>query len=363
LYEIRNWHFGFKKLQCKPHIVKGDCVMGDLKVGVVGLGLGRHHVASYAGAEGVDRLVVCDPDGKKIKEIQQAFPNVAEGYDDLERMLAAEGPDAISIVTPDHLHRPHTLLCFDAGCHVLQTKPLATNLEDARAIVQASESANKVFMVAHERRYRTRVLAIKAILEGGDLGDIVHLRIDAIQDKRGQFSKSPWYASAEAGRTALVGSGVHEVDLLRFLINRPIVAVTAFSNRIGSLEFPKDKTTSALYQFEGDAVGQVTVTYEAHWPKGARQDDHFRLVGTRGMVVGDQVGRDGLVGWEVLPFDSSEIAAGSDGCVNAFLRSIVDGEPVAISGRDAFASLAACVAADASARSGGEPITPAGADF
>ena len=337
--------------------------MGDLKVGVVGLGLGRHHVAAYSKAECVDRLVVCDPDAQKIKEIQQAFPNVAEGYDDLERMLAAEGPDAVSVITPDHLHRQHSSLCLDAGCHVLQTKPLATNLEDARAIVQASESANKIFMVAHERRYRARTLAIKAILAGGDLGDIVHLRIDAIQDKRSQFAKSPWYASAEAGRTALVGSGIHEVDLLRFLIDEPIIAVTGFSNRIGSLEFPKDKTTSALYQFEGGAIGQVTVTYEAHWPKGSRRDDHFRLVGTRGMIVGDQVGRDGLGGWEGLPTDRSEIAAGSGGCVNAFLRSVVDGEAVAIDGRDAFTSLAACVAADASARSGGEPVTPAGADF
>ncbi|MDP6041225.1 MAG: hypothetical protein QGG64_21935, partial [Candidatus Latescibacteria bacterium] len=149
----------------------------------------------------------------------------------------------------------------------------------------------------------------------------------------------------------------------RFLIDEPIIAVTGFSNRIGSLEFPKDKTTSALYQFEGGAIGQVTVTYEAHWPKGSRRDDHFRLVGTRGMIVGDQVGRDGLGGWEGLPTDRSEIAAGSGGCVNAFLRSVVDGEAVAIDGRDAFTSLAACVAADASARSGGEPVTPAGADF
>ena len=336
--------------------------MGDLKVAVVGLGLGRTYVKAYAESEEVDRLVVCDPDAKRVDEIQKEVPNVAEGYDNLERMLAAEGPDAVSIVTPDHLHRQHSTLCFDAGCHVLQTKPLATNLEDARAIVQASEAANVVFMVAQERRFRTEVKAMKEILDGGDLGEIVHLRIDAVQDKRGQFARSPWYASAEAGRSALVGSGIHEVDFVRHLINRPIVSVAAFSNRLGSLAFPKDKTTAALFQFEGDAVGQVTVTYEAHWPKGPKIDDSFRLVGTRGMIVGDQVARDGLVGWEALP-KGEGIVTGVYGCVEAFLRSVVDGEPVAISGRDAFTSLAACVAADASARSGGEPVTPAGADF
>ena len=336
--------------------------MGDLKVAVVGLGLGRHYVKAYAESEAMDRLVVCDPDANRVSAIQKEVPSVAEGYDSLERMLAAEGPDAVSIVTPDHMHREHSTLCFDAGCHVLQTKPLATNLEDARAIVKASESAKKIFMVAHERRFRTEVKAIKSILDGGDLGDIIHLRIDAISDKRGQFERAPWYASAEAGRTAIVGTGIHEVDMVRYFINRPIVAVTAFSNRLGSLDFPKDKTTAALYQFEGDVVGQVTVTYEAHWPKGPRHDDYLRLVGTRGMIVGDQVARDGLDGWETLPTEGG-IVTGISGCVDAFLKSVVDGDPVAVTGRDAFTTLAACVAADASARSEGEPVTPASADF
>ena len=334
--------------------------MGDLKVAVVGLGLGRHHVAAYAASEDVGRLVVCDPDEKRIAQLRAEFPQIAEGHTDLARLLKAESPDAVSVITPDHLHLEHSTMCFDAGCHVLQTKPLATNLDDARAIVKAAEASGKVFMVAHERRFRTQVRAIKAILEGGDLGDVVHLRVDAIQDKRGQFAKSPWYASAEAGRTALVGSGIHEVDLLRFLIGKPIQAVTAFSNRLGSLSFPKDKTTSAQYLFEGDIVGQVTVTYEAHWPKGARPDDHFRLVGTRGLIVGDQVGRDGLDGWETLPKDASEIVTGSQGCVQGFLDAILRGKPVPVDGRDAFASLAACVAADVSARSQGQPVVPAG---
>jgi len=336
--------------------------MGKLKVGVVGLGLGRHHVAAYAEEQDVDRIVVCDPDVEKLEEIKKAFPTVEKGYKDLEAMLDAEKLDAVSVVTPDHLHRPHSVACFEAGCHVLQTKPLATNLEDGRAIVQAAESSGMILMVAHERRFRTPVRAIKSMLDAGKLGDIIHLRIDAIQDKRGQFRKSPWYASAEAGRTALVGSGIHEVDLMRYLMGKPITSVSAYSNRLGTLDFPKDKTTAALFQFEGGAIGQVTVTYEAHWPKGSRFDDHFRLVGTRGMIMGNQVGQDGQDGWETLSEDPSGIVIGTKGCVEAFLKSILEGEPVAVSGREAFASLAAAVAADESAACG-LPTVPAGADF
>ena len=336
--------------------------MNKLKVGVVGLGLGRHFVAACADSEAVGRLVICDPDAKRIEQIQADFPTVAKGYANMEAMLEAEQLDAVNIVTPDHLHRPHSTACFEAGCHVLQTKPLATNLDDGRAIVKASEDAGRILMVAHERRFRTQVLAMKAILDAGEVGDIIHLRIDAIQDKRGQFRKSPWYASAEAGRTALVGTGIHEVDLMRHLIGKPITSVSAYSNRLGTMDFPKDKTTAALYQFEGKAIGQVTVTYEAHWPKGGRTDEHFRLVGTKGMIVGNRVARDGQDGWTTLPQDPSEIVTGIRGCVDAFLRAIVEGIPVAVSGREAFATLAACVAADQSAASG-QPTMPAPADF
>ena len=336
--------------------------MSRLKVGVVGLGLGRHHVAAYAEVEAVDRLVVCDPDEQKLEEIQTAFPEVEKGYGNLEAMLEVEQLDAVSIVTPDHLHRLHSTACFEAGCHVLQTKPLATNLEDGRAIVQAAEASGKVLMVAHERRFRTQVRAMKSILDSGELGEIIHLRIDAIQDKRGQFKRSPWYASAEAGRTALVGTGIHEVDLARYLVGKPIVSVSAYSNRMGTLSFPKDKTTSALFQFAGGTIGQVTVTYEAHWPKGDHIDDHFRLVGTKGMIIGSRVARDGRDGWDALPEDQSAIVTATKGCVEAFLKTIVDGVPAPVSGREAFASLAACVAADESAASG-QPTTPASADF
>jgi predicted dehydrogenase len=152
---------------------------------------------------------------------------------------------------------------------------------------------------------------------------------------------------------------------MRYLVGKPITSVSAYSNRLGTLDFPKDKTTAALFQFEGGTVGQVTVTYEAHWargPKGGQIDDHFRLLGTKGMIVGNRVARDGQDGWETVPEDKSAIVTGINGCVEAFLKAIVEGVPVAVSGREGFASIAAAVAADESAASG-QPTVPAPADF
>jgi predicted dehydrogenase len=332
--------------------------MADLVVGVVGLGLGQRFVAALKGEPAVGRMVVADVDAGRVERARQEHPAVSAGYADLDTMLERERPDAVCVVTPDHLHRPHTLRCLGAGCHVLQTKPLATNLDDGRAIVRAAEASGAVFMVAHERRFRPRWRAAKALLERGELGQVVHIRAEQLGDRRGHFSRSPWYASPEAGRTALVGSGIHEVDLIRFLVGRPVLSVSGYSNRLGELEFPAAKTTTAVVQFAGHsadeagAIGEVTVSYVTRWPEAGPLGERFRLVGTRGVMVGNRVARDGRPDWAALSAGPDGIEEGVRGAVQAFLRSIVDGAPVPVDGREAYASLAVAVAADRSAATG-----------
>ncbi len=216
-------------------------------------------------------------------------------------------------------------------------------------------------MVAHERRFRARVKALKALLASGEIGDLIMVQANQISDKRAQFAKSPWYASAEAGRSAVVGTGIHEVDLLRFLVGRPLLSVSAVGNRIGTMQFPADKTTATVLAFEGGVIGQTAVSYECHWPK-ERPAEHFLLVASRGVVSGNRVARDGREGWEELPGDPSEIAAGCAGAVHAFLDAVVSGGEVPVRPRDAYATLAACVAADVSAATG-RTVVPDPADF
>jgi predicted dehydrogenase len=169
--------------------------VNKLAIGVIGLGLGRHH-AAYAQDEAVGRLVLCDADPHRLAQIRAELPGVAAAYRDIDDMFAAERLDAVSIVTPDHLHCPHAEACLRAGCHVLLTKPLATNLEDGRAIVRQAEAAGRKLMVAHERRFRKHVLRIKALLDAGELGEIVHLRIDPIQPTRKVRRTWPFFAAA-----------------------------------------------------------------------------------------------------------------------------------------------------------------------
>jgi predicted dehydrogenase len=127
------------------------------------------------------------------------------------------------------------------------------------------------------------------------------------------------------------------------------------------MQFPADKTTATVLRFDGGVIGQTAVSYECHWPKD-RPAEHFLLVASRGVVSGGRVARDGREGWEELPIDASEIATGCGGSVDAFLDAVTGNHEVAVPPRDAYATLAACVAADVSAATG-RTVVPDPADF
>jgi predicted dehydrogenase len=328
-----------------------------LKAGIVGMGLGRHHLTAYAESCHVDHIVLCDLDPARLETYKAQVPKVKAVYKSLEEMLQREKPDLMSVTTPDHLHRPHAEACLAAGCHVLLTKPLATNIEDGRAIVRAGEAAaarGQKLGMAHERRFRPFFVKIKEMLDSGELGEVIHIRSDSIQDKREQFRRAPWYASPEAGRSALVGSGIHQVDVVRFLVGRPVAGAFGYGNRLGGMTFPADKTTSALFRFEGGAIASVTVTYEAHWPKAGAIEDIFRMVTTKGVIVGNQVSVDGRDEWRTIPKDDNPIPESSRVLTHRFIDAVVENRAVDVPVYEGFLSLAAAVAADRSGVEGRE---------
>ena len=340
--------------------------MRELKAAVVGLGLGRHYVAAFADSPAIGRLLVCDTDRERLAQVAAAYPRVAGVYTDLDAMLERERPDAVAIVTPDPWHRPHVERCAEAGCHLLVTKPLANSLEDGRAIIRAAEAYGRTLMVGHERRFRPSAVRIKELLDSGELGETILVQADRVADRRGAHASAPWKATAEGGRTPMISSAIHEIDLIRHFVRRPITSVSAHRNALGTLEFHGHKTEAALFSFQGGAIGVVSASYEVHWPRQDANtemtDEFFRLVASRGVILGGRVSRDGRGGWEDLPVDVPRDVSGIRGCVAAFVRALMDGTPAPTPGREAFASMAAAFAVEESAETG-RPAVPVSAAF
>jgi len=170
------------------------------------------------------------------------------------------------------------------------------------------------------------------------------------------------FRSPEAGRSAIVGSGIHNVDLVRHMVGKRVKRVAAFSNNLGTLVFPKDKTIAAIFQFEGNILGEVSVTYEAHRRSLHEGENIFYVVGTKGTASRDRIICDEWETWEALPQDADPISAGVFRLVDSFVDTLAHGAPLLVTAREAYESLAICVAADEAARLG-EITVPEDPDF
>jgi predicted dehydrogenase len=336
-------------------------------VGVALVGCGhRPHAWSYARAVSSSssaRLVaVFDEDPTLGHSVADDFG--APWTDDLDALLATGDVDAVVVCSPTVNHRRHIEAAAAAGCHVLSEKPLATTVEDGRAVVAACREAGVQLHVAFVSRFLPQVRRVKAALEAGSLGEVVGLRTG----NRGRPPLPPHYPQwittpEESGGGALIDHSVHLTDLVRYLTGREISLVSAETGHLLWSAGVEDCALLSLVLDNGAVAGldpSWSVPADNPWD----YDFFLRLVGTTGSADVDDVSESVHVvssrsggGLRLAGFaDDPDIAM-----LETFCASVRAGHPVApsASGEDGLRALEVALAAYASAADGARLVSPA----
>lgn len=108
-------------------------------------------------------------------------------YGSFEEMAKAEaaradGIEAVSIVTPNHMHSPVAKAFLEAGVHVICDKPLTTTVAEAEELVTLVGKSGKVFVVTHNYTGYPMVRQARAMVANGDLGEIRLVHVEYLQD-------------------------------------------------------------------------------------------------------------------------------------------------------------------------------------
>ena len=108
-------------------------------------------------------------------------------YGSFEEMARAEaerpdGIEAVSIVTPNHLHVPVAAAFLKAGIHVICDKPLAARMEDAQMLAELVAASGKLFVLTHNYTGYPMVRQARAMVENGEIGDIRVVQLEYPQD-------------------------------------------------------------------------------------------------------------------------------------------------------------------------------------
>lgn len=251
-----------------------------LGYGVLGLHEGRTLLVGLNRAPHVRAIAGCDLRQEKIDAARHDCPALFYTTDYAE-MLARDDIDVICIYTPDQFHGQHIIQAFEAGKHVICTKPVVNSVEDARNVLAAGRRTGRKLLVGQSTRFFESFGRQRQAYLHGEIGTLEFVDAHYIHRMDWFYDKSPWAAS----QTDWVFLGMsHPIDLVRWYLG-PIEEVHAFATRsslaerYGSQSF--DIYSVNLRASDG-RIGRAMGNYGLHELPSARNAIELALFGSAG---------------------------------------------------------------------------------
>lgn len=280
-----------------------------IRVAMVGTGfVAPYHVAGWrkAGAE-VACAVSRDPEraGSRLAQL-----GISAGYATLDEAIERARPDVIDVCSPPERHRADCETAASAGLAFMCQKPLATTMEDGRAIARAADAAGVRAMVHENFRFRPWHRALKSVLDAGSIGTPFFARLS--ERKAGTVTtvdhpETPWSIArqpqhATARPFLILESVIHQIDVARYLFGEPNL-VFARARHVSPHVSAEDCTLLTLSFDAMDVSIERSYASKGHPPPESGGGEQILVEGTEGTVflAGDgslRVVRDGPQGRE-----------------------------------------------------------------
>ena len=329
-----------------------------LRIGIIGCGkiAQVRHLPEYAENPDVQIAALADLNLERTKELAQRYG--AKAYASDKELLADPSIDAVSICSANNSHAEMAIAALKAGKHVLCEKPMATNLADCEAMVQAADANGKFLMIGHNQRLaKAHSLARKLIVEGL-IGDIITFRTIFGHGGPETWSidpgKNTWFFDKNrAAMGAMADLGIHKTDLIQFLTGQRVIRTTA---RVTTLDkkdasgnlIGVDDNAICIYELSGGAMGTMT----ASWTYYGAEDNSTILYGTKGIM---RIYDDPAAAIKVILTDGSKISYDVEaiqtndnqtksGVIDLWMDSLVNHREPEISGRSALTAMRAVFA-------------------
>ena len=202
-----------------------------IRVGILGAGwAGESHAIAFSQLPHVEVTALWSRTRTSAEMLaQQLNQSGLRVYDNWQDLIEQAGVDVISVATPPMLRREPVLMAYEKGCHLLIEKPFSVSLADARAMVQAAQSANTVTAICFNKRYLPSYQFVWRAVQEGQIGQIRDIRTEwrwrAMT--RDFFVKRPWTGRMDIAHGSL-GEGLsHDFDKARFLTGREFTHIVS----------------------------------------------------------------------------------------------------------------------------------------
>ena len=249
-----------------------------MKFGVVGLGNHAiNRVMPVIADSGNEISAVYSRNIDKARK--EGMKYHAKPFDNLESFLENGEFEAVYIASPNFLHYSQARAALQSGRHVLLEKQMTLNVEEAEELVQLAKEKNLALALGFHMRFHPAVHDVKKMIEDNELGEIAHITGMWVS-LSGRTYDNPdnkwWREEDKVGGGSVMGTGVHIIDTLNYLLGRLPDRLTAFREPSGEII---EYTEHIMMQYSGiiaDAISSRKVKYPMN---------NLTVYGTKGTVV------------------------------------------------------------------------------
>ncbi|MDH3709917.1 MAG: Gfo/Idh/MocA family oxidoreductase [Cyclobacteriaceae bacterium] len=184
-------------------------------------------------------------------------------YENFDSIADNEAIDIVYVVLPNSMHVDFSIRAAQAGKHVICEKPMAMNVEECDAIIQACEKAGVKLSVGYRLHSEPYTQEVKRLVREKTFGDVHYVSADAAYMSRG--NPDQWRLDIKlSGGGALMNMGVYSIQSVIYGTGENPISVQAqeFSTRPEYFK-QTDETITAQFEFPGGAAGNIMTSHNA----------------------------------------------------------------------------------------------------
>jgi predicted dehydrogenase len=235
--------------------------------------------------------VVSDLRPDRLQEMKRIFPNVitTSNYKSIFNQV-----DAVVIATPVHSHYRFAKEALKAGKHVLVEKPITSNADQARELVDLANKKGLTLMVGHTFVYNPAVEAVREIIRSGELGEIRYL--NATRANLGLL---------QPDINVMWDLAPHDISMMRYILGQEPVALSACGGVYVNTRKNLHEIIYLTLFFKGGLLANIRLS----WLDPVKQR-RLTIVGSKKMLVYDDIADDKVQifdkGVELTPYSVTE---------------------------------------------------------
>lgn len=255
-----------------------------VRVAVVGCGLiGRRRASVAKASPGSEVVMVVDVNRACAEQLASDIGCTASS--DWREAVNRTDVDVVIISTPNAYLLPVSVAALESGKHVLIEKPMGRNVEEARSIMEAAQSAQRVVKIGFNHRYHPAIEQAHQRFAAGEIGELRSIRARYGHGGRPGYEREWRGDPSLAGGGELTDQGVHVLDLLLWFAGEPQDVYAVLQTAVWPIA-PLEDNGFALLRYPAGVVA----SFHTSWTQWKNLFS-FEIYGTLGSLTIEGLGK------------------------------------------------------------------------